>query len=66
MPSVVAECQNNESFVSCSVKNSLQIVMMSRSSGWFCNSVPNITVISVPFTCWSSGASGCIAVKVLH
>lgn len=33
MLAVVPECQNNESLVSCSVKNSLQVVMMSESSG---------------------------------
>lgn len=33
MLSVVPECQNNESLVSCSVKNRLQVVMMSESSG---------------------------------
>lgn len=33
MLAVVPECQNNASLVSCSVKNSSQVVMMSESSG---------------------------------
>lgn len=43
MLSVVPECQNNESLVSCSVKNCLQVVMMSESSGCLCDSISNIT-----------------------
>lgn len=41
--SVVPECQNNESLVSCSVKNSLQVIMMSESSGCLFDSMSNIT-----------------------
>lgn len=66
MPSVIPDCQSNKSFVLCSLQSSSQVVMMSRSSGCFCGFSGYVAVISIPFTCWSLGASGCVAVKVLH